>query len=186
MFKPIVIASSLLIAATVQAADTSAYGGIAVHRPTIELDAGPVDLNWNLTSFTVLAGYQFHPHFALEGRVGVGANDDRVGVPGDSLTVGIDRSYAMFARVNYPVADGLSLYGLAGYDYTKFDADAVVDGELENSDSGENGFAYGVGFQYAVGENLNLALEYLVRPDIKDEELKATNRGFGLTATFKF
>ncbi len=186
MFKPIVIASMLLTAAAAQAADTGAYGGIAVHRPTVELDAGPVDLNWNLSSFSVLGGYQFHPNFALEGRVAVGANDDKVGEPGNSLTVGIDRSYALFAKASYPVAEGMALYGLAGYDYTKFNADAVVDGKAENADSGENGLAYGVGFQYAVNDNLNLALEYLVRPDIEDEELKASNRGFGLTATFKF
>lgn len=186
MFKPLVIASLLVTAAAAQAADTGAYAGFAVHRPTIELDMGPADAHWNMTSFSLLGGYQFHPNFALEGRLAVGANDDKVGVQGDSLTVGIDRSYAMFAKASFPVAEGLAVYGLAGYDYTKFNADAVVDGEPENADDSENGLAYGVGVQYAVSENFNLALEYLVRPDIEDEELKAKNRGFGLTATFKF
>ncbi len=185
MLKPIVIASLLLTAAA-QAADTGAYAGLAFHRPTIELDAGPVDVNWNLTSFSVLGGYQFHSNFALEGRVAVGADDDKFGVQGNSVSVGIDRSYAMFAKASYPVADNFHLYGLAGYDYTKFNANAVIDGESEEIDTGENGLAYGVGFQYAVNDKLDLALEYLVRPDIEDEELKASNRGFGLTATFKF
>ena len=185
MLKPIVIASLLLTAAA-QAADTGAYAGLAFHRPTIELDAGPVDVNWNLTSFSVLGGYQFHQNFALEGRVAIGANDDKVGVQSNSLIVGIDRSYALFAKASYPVTEGVAVYGLAGYDYTKFNADAVVDGDIENADSSENGLAYGVGVQYAVNDKLDLALEYLVRPDIEDEELKASNRGFGLTATFKF
>ncbi|ALZ74720.1 porin family protein [Rheinheimera sp. F8] len=185
MFKQLTIAS-LLIAAGAQAADTGAYAGLAFHRPTIELDAGPVELNWNQTTFSALGGYQFHPYLAVEGRIAVGANDDKVGEQGNSLTVGIDRSYALFAKASFPLAEGVDVYGLAGYDYTKFNADAVVDGKPENADTSENGFAYGVGAQYAVNDKFTLALEYLVRPDLEDEELKANHRGFGLTATFKF
>lgn len=185
MFKPIVIAS-LLVTAAAQAADQGFYAGAAMHRPSVELDVGPVDVNWDLTTISAIGGYQFQPNFAVEGRITTGIKNDSIGVTTDFAELGIGNSYSVFAKANYDLAATVEIYGLIGYDNTKYESEIAFDALIENQNESESGLAYGGGLSYALTPQFKLALEYLVRPDIEDEEMKASNRGFGLTATFKF
>lgn len=182
--------TALLITTAAQAAEQGFYAGVAMHRPSLELSVGPVDVSWDLTTLSALGGYQFHPNFAIEGRIATGINNDSIGDVSDFAEIGIDRGYSVFAKANYELGTAVEVYALAGYDYTKYNIEGAMDGFVESTDTSESGFAYGAGMSYALTPAFNVALEYLVRPDLSDDmdEVggKFSNRGLGLTATYKF
>lgn len=185
-----IIFTALFITTAAQAADQGFYAGVAMHHPSLELSVGPVDVNWDLTTVSALGGYQFHPNFAIEGRIATGINNDSIGAGANYASFDIERGYSVFAKANYELGTAVEIYGLAGYDYTKFNIDSAVDGFIENNNISESGFAYGAGLSYALTPEFKVALEYLVQPELNDdiEEVgsKFSNRGFGLTATYKF
>ncbi|MDZ7868247.1 MAG: porin family protein [Rheinheimera sp.] len=185
-----IIFTALLITTAAQAADQEFYVGVAMHRPSLELSVGPADVSWDLTTFSVLGGYQFHPNFAIEGRIATGTNNDSIGDVTDFAEFGIDRSYSVFAKASYELGTAVEVYGLAGYDHTKYNIEGAIDGFVESTDISESGLAYGAGMSYALTPAFKVALEYLVRPDLSDDmnEVggKFSNRGLGLTATYKF
>lgn len=182
--------TALFVTTAAQAADQGFYGGVAMHRPSVELSIGPVDVNWDLTTLSALGGYQLHPNFAIESRIATGIKNDSIGTVADFAEIGIDRGYSVFAKASYELGTAVEVYGLAGYDYTKYNLESAVDGFVESDSISETGFTYGAGMSYALTPQFKVALEYLVRPDLNDDmdEVggKFSNRGVGVTATYNF
>ena len=82
--KSAITAASLAVASTsafADAAGTGYVGGLFSHY---EYEQTNVSEELNPTGFTVRGGYYFADHFAVEGRVGTGINDDSLsGLPAD-------------------------------------------------------------------------------------------------------
>ena len=100
-----------------------------------------------LGNIDLLAGYEFHRHFAVEGRYTTTiAESDAI----DSMD-----SWSIFAKPKYPVTEDIELYGLVGYGNVELDG---ADGSIADMD--ESGFQWGVGLSYMITENFDLFADY--------------------------
>ncbi|QFU03072.1 outer membrane protein A [Halomonas sp. THAF5a] len=105
------------------------------------------------TGYTLLAGYRFTPHVAVEaGHMDLGEASTR-GADGAGGTPGMEGvTAALIGRL--PIANGFSLHGKLGviaYD-TDLDLDAEIDGQPYDVGADEEGTDpfYGIGAEYAI------------------------------------
>ena len=103
------------------------------------------------------AGYRFGSYLALEARYTLSAGDQTMT---DNLNFGykedvdIDTSnFALYLKPMYVIDDFL-LYGLLGYGRVDEDQN------LENRSWNQDGFQWGLGLQYSVGEKLSIFADY--------------------------
>lgn len=100
-----------------------------------------------LGNVDLLAGYEFHRHFAVEGRYNTTiAKSDSI----DTMD-----SWSIFAKPKYPVTEEFTLYGLLGYGNVQLDG---ADGSIADMD--ESGFQWGLGLSYMINENFDLFADY--------------------------
>ncbi|UFH58972.1 porin family protein [Sulfurovum mangrovi] len=121
------------------------------------------------TGGTILAGYQFNPYIAVEGRYSMSFTDASWEVDGSDAGDSNDdfSNLAIYLKPMYPVGD-LTLYGLLGYGQTTID----WDGGYESSDSD---FQWGIGAGYKITESLSLFVDYTVMFD--DDEFDPPSEG---------
>lgn len=141
-----------------------------------------MDREASWTGGTILAGYQFNPYIAVEGRYSMSFTDASweldgrdVGDYNDDLS-----NIAIYLKPMYPVGD-LTLYGLLGYGQTTLE----WEGGSENSDSD---FQWGIGAGYNITESLSIFVDYTVLFD--DDEFDPPSAGemvmvMGETKDFK-
>ena len=77
------------------------------------------------------------------------------------LDHGFDYNAAAFAVARLPVSNRLSVHARGGYDFRKFDVTSIDNTGAETSgDIDVDGFAYGVGAEYALGYKNGLRVDY--------------------------
>ena len=133
------------IATAQDQSDTAGYIGMryADLDTEIDLNIGSGDLATPALMLNV--GSQINPHFAVEGRLGFGIDDD------DGLE--LDSYYGIFARVGAPLSEKFAPYLLIGYGKAELEADTVS--------ADDNDFAYGIGANINVKENFAISIEYV-------------------------
>jgi opacity protein-like surface antigen len=130
-----------------------------------------------------LAGYQFTPHFAIEARANLGVKDYSETYLGETFKIEINNSLSAFFKASYPVNDQFSVYGLAGFNNTKYKI-SISDSFFSASGSEtESGFAYGAGAEFVVNANWSFAVEYVALPELLSD-LDASN--FSFLARYRF
>ena len=104
------------------------------------------------TTFYTQVGYQFSPYFALEGRLGIGLNEEPTPLNGDVYTQepltgkitsepvhtqvgsGLQLQTSIFLKANYPVSSRVGVFLFAGYarnklsyndDYSRFAKEVI-------------------------------------------------------------
>jgi len=107
------------------------------------------DATWEVAGM-VMAGYQINKYFAVEGRYTASLDDAKyndIDVADYDLT-----NAAIYAKVMYPVAEIVTVYGLVGYGQTK------IEGLVNEYET--DGLQWGVGASYNVNENLSVFVDY--------------------------
>lgn len=100
-----------------------------------------------LGNIDLIAGYEFHRHFAVEGRYTT--------TIAESDSIDTMDSWSIFAKPKYPVTENIELYGLLGY------GNVQVEGTDEYmADVDESGFQWGLGLSYMINENLDFFVDY--------------------------
>ncbi len=169
--KSAITAASLAVASTsafADAAGTGYVGGLFSHY---EYEETNVSEELNPTGFTVRGGYYFADHFAVEGRLGTGINDDSLsGLPVD---LELDQLMGIYAVGNLPINDAFSLYGLLGFSYVE----GTVSAPGISASSDDDGFSYGAGVQVKFTPQVAGQLEYVSYLDKSDYEITATSLG---------
>ena len=79
------------------------------------------DASWDFGLVSGVAGYKFNDIFAIEGRLGVGVQDEEYSGALTRVKIGIDNSYSVLGKASWPVLETLSVYGIAGFNKTKYD-----------------------------------------------------------------
>jgi len=100
-----------------------------------------------LGNIDLLVGYEFHRHFAVEGRYTTTLSES------DSIDT-MD-SWSIFAKPKYGVTEEFTLYGLLGYGNVQLDG---AGGSIADMD--ESGFQWGLGLSYMINENFDLFADY--------------------------
>ena len=94
----------------------------------------------------VLAGYEFNPYIALEGRYAVYIFDE------DSIN---SDTWGIYAKPQYPVNEDIKVYALLGFGGMTVDG---IDGA--DIDVDDSGFQWGLGASYGVTEDIAVFLDY--------------------------
>lgn len=127
------------------------------------------DVSWDFGVLSAVAGYQFNDVFAIEGRFGLGIQDEEYSSALTSAKVGVDHSYSVLGKASWPVLETLSVYGMAGFNKTKYDF-KVNDGDTLRDSHSEDGLIYGAGAELRFTPNLSFTFEYAVLPEIGDDD----------------
>jgi outer membrane immunogenic protein len=129
-FKLVLAATALTgFAASAQAQDTGVYVNLGAEA--VEFDS------YNITG---RLGYQFTENFSVEGQGSFGVADDEV----LGVDIGVDNSFAAFARGSVPLSEQFSLFARGGYHFTQFGAEGQGFDESLDVD----GFAFGGGAEF--------------------------------------
>lgn len=127
------------------------------------------DASWDFGVVSGVAGYKLNEVFAIEGRLGVGVQDEEYSGAFNTAKVGIDHSYSLLGKASWPVLETLSVYGIAGFNKTKYDF-KVNDGDNIRDTYSEDGLIYGAGAEVRLTSNLSINFEYAVLPEIGDDD----------------
>ncbi|MBN2825078.1 MAG: porin family protein [Campylobacterales bacterium] len=106
------------------------------------------DVTWEVAGM-VMAGYQINKYFGVEARYTASLDDAKYN--DTDVTYDLTNA-AIYAKVMYPVADIVTVYGLVGYGQTTID-DNGVDVETD-------GLQWGIGAAYNVNDNLSVFVDY--------------------------
>lgn len=204
---PLVLAIAAALPLTASAQDTGAYVGLGAGRVSAEIDdsgitsalqSGGYGISRLSTSddgnhYKVLAGYSFHPHFALEGSYfNLGSFDFEADLLPAATQIGKAGSINGFALDlvgTLPLQDQWSAFARLGVNNAKvrqsFSGTATRTGLVNDSARGWNQ-KYGVGLSYAISDTLALRAE-LERYDLEDNAvLKDNVETFTLGVVYRF
>ncbi|HFQ60774.1 MAG TPA: porin family protein [Epsilonproteobacteria bacterium] len=96
---------------------------------------------------TLLAGYEFNPYIALEGRYMNSITQEDI----------LERdSWGIYVKPQYPVTESINIYALLGYG--GFNADGINGANINVDDTG---FQWGLGGSYDFTEHISLFADYV-------------------------
>ena len=101
---------------------------------------------------TIMAGYEFNPYVAVEGRYMTSVFDE------DVLT---RDSWGIYVKPQYPVNDEFSIYALLGYGGMTVDGKGSSLIPRNRSNVDDTGFQWGLGVSYEVMEDITIFADYV-------------------------
>jgi len=130
---------------------------------------------------TLLAGYEFNPYIAVEGRYTTSFYKD------DNVETS---AWSIFAKPQYPVSEDFSIYALLGFGGVKMDGVTLADGVSVDDTS----FQWGLGVSYSLksstGYDAAIFLDYTSLASDMDgiyrNEIQANADALTLGVTFRF
>jgi Outer membrane protein beta-barrel domain len=150
------VAALYLVTATsvrAQEARPGPYGGILFSQLNYEQSGAS---SASLTNLGGVLGQVLSPHFALEGRFGLGLNDDRINVGAIAVDVDLDYYVSGLLKGILPLAPRFGIYAVAGFTIGKFNASSGA----SYLNKWETDFSYGAGAEFGFAQNMSLALEW--------------------------
>lgn len=167
------------------AAPASAQAGLYVQGgySFYQFEAGNTGKKIDTNAVTARVGWQFGPHFSIEGDLSGGLDNKRfdfndsedrlnfdgnndgdfndiVNVAGD---IGMDYLGAAYAKWAFPVGDKLDLFVRGGYAYVQLDANVRQVGTsrpVTIAEDSEDGFTAGAGAEYRLNDRWSIRADY--------------------------
>jgi len=133
----------------------------------------------------LMAGYEFNPYIAVEGRYMTSVFDE------DVLT---RDSWGIYVKPQYPVTEEFTLYALLGYGGLTVDNKDNNDPRpIFRNDVDDTGFQWGLGGSYDVTENIAIFVDYVSIATDMDADIffgslgeEVSSDAFTLGATYNF
>lgn len=133
----------------------------------------------NPTALIGRYGKYINDGFSLEGRFGIGLQDDSINIFGTDVSLKLDTLFGIYGVGHVSINATSSVYGLIGF--TQAEATVSAPGFTSESDD-ESGLSFGVGANISVGNDVALNIEYTQYLNKSDFDLSA----IGIGATFSF
>lgn len=132
-----------------ESSPTNFYAGLGYSYMTMNDDTAGIDITGN--AITVLVGYNFYRHLAIEGRYTTTLGDLNV----DNGRTDVDESWdmsnvALYLKPKYTM-DKFTLYGLLGYGQVTLD---------DGTSYSDDGFQWGVGAHFAATDKIDVFVDY--------------------------
>lgn len=132
----------------------------------------------------LLAGYQFNPYLALEGRYWktFGDSDSEISPIQTVIPTDVDSEasvWSVFLKPIYPIAPSMDIYALLGYSLTE-----VKNGTITSLDEGS--FSWGAGASYDINEHYSLFAEYTQFYNDTLNQYDHVVDSFNIGVTYKF
>jgi outer membrane immunogenic protein len=145
-----------------------------------------VSKDFEPTAVIARFGREINPNFAVEGRLGIGLDDDTQFVPelcecGVDVEFEIDSIFGIYAKGSIHPSDWLSLYGLVGGSRVKVTAGLAGFSSTAESDD-ENSLSYGAGVDIGFSRSAAVNIEYMRYLDKDNFSLDMASIGL----TFRF
>lgn len=112
----------------------------------------------NPTALVGRLGVNLTDIFSIEGRLGLGLQDDTVNIFGTDVTMEIDSLIGVYGAGHIYLNKNSSVYGLLGL--TRAEATISSPGFTSQSDD-ETGLSFGVGADIGIGNGVALNIEYV-------------------------
>ena len=145
-------ASILLLPLAAQASNT--YGGIQYAMGSYNQDNfGEV----NPTALIARFGSYVNNNVSIEGRLGIGLQDDSVNFLGTNISIELDALLGVYGAAHASINQNSDVYALIGFSR----AEATVSALGYSASSDDTGLSFGVGANLGVGNNVSLNIEYV-------------------------
>jgi len=139
------------------------YLGADLGFASIDSNAGTADL---MDAKLRGGAFVYEDLLSLEGRIGLGINDDRLDAGAD---VEINHLYGVYGVAHYPVLDSADVYGLLGY--------SGLEAGVAGVDETYSGVSYGAGATVDVIENIEGYAEFTRYFDDQDVTVDSLSIG---------
>lgn len=182
----IVLVSTLLLITRLGIADPDDENYFGVQYGIGQYNEDSISQTFNPTVLVGRFGHYFHPNFSIEGRLGLGLQDDtqflpELGVSGLDTTLELDYILGVYGTGHLNLTDSFSIYGVLGVSRVKGTASLPGIPALESTEA-NSGISYGVGVDIGVGNDIALNIEYMQYLDKPDYDFGT----IGLGVVFSF
>ena len=172
----IVLASPLLFVTQSTIAGTEGETYVGVQYAVGNYSEDGISEDFNPTALVGRLGRYVTPDFSIEGRLGLGLQDDTQFIPefgsGFDATLELDSIIGVYATGHFDVTESFSLYGLLGVSRVKGETSVPSFPGLKSTET-NSGLSYGVGADVGIGKNVALNIEYIQYLDKSDFDLGA-------------
>lgn len=188
--KCIALATVAAFATPTFAADSPFYVGGQVGATKSKISAGNFSEDFDFTTLSVLAGYNFTDNFALEARLGTGIKSEKYRDGNYTDEYSVRHKQLLLLRGNVPISDAFSLYGLAGLGAVKLKYEEQYTLSTDTGTIKADGFSWGVGAQLNINNNWAANVEYVQLPektfrdDLGSYKLKTNSVSLGIVYQF--
>jgi len=175
-----IVLAGMLLSVTktaIAGSESESYLGVQYGVGIYEED--DISEDFKPTALIVRLGWNFMPDFSIEGRFGVGMQDDTQSLSefsGLDATLELDSIYGVYGTGRLKLTESLSIYGVLGASRVKGTANLSDYPEIKVTES-NSGVSYGVGADFAVGSDVALNIEYMQYLDKPDYDFGAIALG---------
>lgn len=159
---------------------SAAMGSTAMAESELYLNAGGSTFDTdgaNLSAFTARGGIEFNELLGaeFEASFGLGADDE------NGVDAELENQFGGFVVARYPVFDRVDVLGRVGYSTAEiqFATNGV------SSDVNADGFAFGLGSEVMITEQLGIRGDY-TRIEVDDDQLDGGLNVFAITGVYRF
>ena len=182
----IMLLSTLLFFMRAGIADSVDENYFGIQYGIAQYNEDGISQEFNPTMLIGRFGHYFHPNFSLEGRLGLGLQDDtqrlpEFGVSGLDATLELDYILGVYGKGHLNLTDSFSIYGVLGASEVKGTASLPSFPELNGNET-NSGVSYGVGADLGIGKNMALNLEYMMYLDKSEFDIGVI--GLGMVFSF--
>ena len=157
------------------------YVGVGYGIATYSEDA--ISEEFNPTALVGVLGANVTDNFSIEGRLGIGMQDDTVNVAGIAdFKLGLDSLIGVYGVGHINLNESSSVYGLLGISRIEGTISIPDFPEFGSSSDDDTGLSYGIGVDIGVGKNVALNIEYVQYLNKSDFDISAI--GFGVKFGF--
>ncbi|MFT3931811.1 MAG: porin family protein [Spongiibacteraceae bacterium] len=170
MFVASMLVSAIAFAGGATSPGFYAGGGFA----DTDVDIDGLNSDANVGVLFARGGYQVNQNVAVEARLGLITEDDKV----NGVNVDLDNIYGLYLKAGLPTQIGLYPYVLLGMTHAKVEASWHG---YTSSDSGSD-ISYGVGADYWFNSTVSAGIEFVNYYDKNEAEVS----GLSVGLNFKF
>ena len=182
----ILLAGTLLLATRTGIAGSAGETYVGIQYGVGEYSEEGISKDFNPTALIGRFGGYLTPNFSLEGRLGLGLQDDtqflpEFGASGRDVTLELDYILGVYGTGHINLTESSSIYGLLGVSKVKGSASvpglSALTATEDNSD-----LSYGIGADIGLGSNVALNIEYVRYLDKSDFDFSVM--GIGVVFSF--
>lgn len=166
-------AMATLAAGTASVQAQGLYGEVGYTPLKLESSVGGLDFSSSPSNVRGIIGFELNNNLAVEGMLGLNAQDSTVKVNGinSGVKAEVDNMVGVFVKPKIQVGPGLELFGRVGAARTQLS----VGGETDSAAS----VAYGLGASFQLNDALSLNADYMTYHDKDDTTLRGVTVGVG-------
>ena len=148
------------------------YAGVQYAIATYSEDGFSEELN--PTALVGLLGANISDNFSIEGRLGLGLQDDTVNVAGIAdVSLEIDSLIGVYGVGHINLNESSSVYGLLGLSRVEGTVSLPDFPEFGSESDDDTGLSYGIGADIGIGNNVALNIEYVQYLNKSDFDISA-------------